>query len=257
MRVDRFVKYFIFMPARLLGVILIRCLPLDWMLRIFQRLTFFCGKLISLRDWKFQVRGRPKFFKHSINMAYWPFDSSRWTFSARGVYAREYVNYESKVLDLCCGDGAYSYLFFSDIAKKVDGVDADKYAIEYARKYHAATNVDYHQLDIVMQEFPDKNYDLVVWNSAICYFSKSEIELIINKIVNASNPGAFLIGVCPVANGWADHKTEFGDSSSLESYLRHFYAQVDVRKIQEKSTYSLYFRASQSLTTPRITNESK
>ena len=38
-----------------------------------------------------------------------------------------------KVLDVCCGDGSYSYMFFSDIAGHIDAIDNDEYALQYAK----------------------------------------------------------------------------------------------------------------------------
>jgi SAM-dependent methyltransferase len=228
---------------------LLRWLPLDFVLRFSQRLAAICAKLLFIRDWQLEARGRPQFFKHSMNLALWPFDPARWAFVARGVYAREAMHRGCKVLDLCCGDGAYSRFFFSDIAGRVDAVDLDEYAIAYARRFHAAPSVRYSRLDIVAEPFPERDYDVVVWNAAICYFSEPDIRRILEKIVAASRPEMKLFGMLPKANGWIDHKTEFSHVADVEKYLRQFFDEVAVHAIDEGSVTSFYFRARAPLAT--------
>jgi len=227
--------------------LMLRLIPIDSLLRIIQLLQYFFARLLFLRDWEFEVMGRPQFFKHAVDLASWPFEQSRWGFTARGVYARQIMHRGCKVLDICCGDGFYSSMFFSDVANKVDAVDFDAYAIDYARAYYRRANVEYYQLDITRQLFPSTNYDVVVWNAAICYFSKIDIRTIIYKIINATTPSGVLIGMCPCANGWVDHITEFTGAFELEQFLSQFYDEVLVREIDEGRAISLYFQASRPL----------
>jgi SAM-dependent methyltransferase len=238
--------------GRIAGILPLRLLPLDFAVRASQRMSSFFARLLFIRDWQLEARGRPQFFKHAINLAQWPFDPARWAFTARGVYARESMRRGSKVLDLCCGDGAYSRLFFADIAGQVDAVDLDEYALDYARRYHSAPVVRFHRLDIVNQPLPDRDYDVVVWNAAICYFSEPDIRVVIGKIIAASRPDMQLIGMLPRAHGWIDHKIEFATAAEVESYLRQFFAEVSVREIDEAGGVSFYFRARTPLATSRI-----
>jgi SAM-dependent methyltransferase len=229
----------------------LRWLPLDSAVRASQRMAALFARLLFIRDWQLETRGRPQFFKHAMNLAHWPFDPARWAFAARGVYARESMRRGCKVLDLCCGDGAYSRLFFADIAGRVDAVDLDEYAIAYARKYHSTPVVRYHRLDIIAEPLPDRGYDVVVWNAAICYFSEPHIRLVLQKVIAASGPDMKLFGMLPKANGWIDHKTEFSETAEVERYLRQFFAEVSVNEIDEGNAISFYFRARAPLTTSR------
>jgi SAM-dependent methyltransferase len=218
--------------------------PLDEMLRASQRISAAVARCIFLRDWKMQVRGRPQFFKHQIDISRWPSEPSRWSFTARGVYAREDMFPGCKVLDLCCGDGSYSYLFFSDIAGAIDAVDSDAYALAYARKQFADPKISFHEINIVNQPLPSGQYDFVVWNAAICYFSEDEIRHIVEKIIDAGKIGVKLRGMLPKANGWVDHKTEFADRAAIEAFLRQYFEMVVIREVAEGSTVSFYFQAS-------------
>jgi SAM-dependent methyltransferase len=209
------------------------------------------ARLLFIRDWQLEARGRPQFFKHAMNLAHWPFDAGRWAFVARGVYAREVMHRGCRVLDLCCGDGAYSRLFFSDIAGRVDAVDLDEHAIAYARKYHPGPQVYYQKMDIVVDPLPAQDYDVVVWNAAICYFAEPQIKAVLDKVIAASKPEMKLVGMLPKANGWIDHKTEFAEAVDVDLFLRRFFAEVDVRQIDEGGAMSFYFRARAPLATSR------
>jgi SAM-dependent methyltransferase len=228
----------------ILSLVPIRFIPLDLFLWLSQRITSAIAYLLFIRDWQLEANGRPQFFKHRINLARWPFEPSRWAFVARGVYSRENMFRGCKVLDLCCGDGSYSYLFYSDIASHIDAVDNDSIAIKYARKYHSNSKIIFHQIDIVNHDLPSSEYDIVVWNAAICYFELHEIKQIILKIIKSGKPNMQLIGMIPKANGWVDHKTEFSDAEILRQLFLQYFKVVTIKEIDEISITTFYFQAS-------------
>lgn len=232
---------------KVLGSI-IRILPLDLILLFSQKLCDLVAQSLMLRDWTLLANGRPQFFKHHINLGRWRFEPTQWSFTARGVYARENMFRGCSVLDLCCGDGSYSHLFFSDIAGKIDAVDNDSFALSYARRYCSAPTIQYHKIDIINQPLPAIRYDFVVWNSAICYFTEPQIKIILEKIVGVGNDSMILCGALPMANGHVDHKTEFSDPESIKTFLREYFGVVEIREIDEISNRSFYFRASNPLT---------
>jgi SAM-dependent methyltransferase len=236
-------KWFRGVAARLLRLP-VRLIPIESMLRLSQRTSSILAGALFLRDWQLQVDGRPQFFKHQINLCRWPTEPSRWAFTARGVHAREAMFSGCKVLDLCCGDGSYSFLFFSDIAGSIDAVDNDPGAIAYANRYNSAPAIIYHRLDIVSQPLPRADYDVVVWNAAICYFTEAEIRSILRKLVSAGAPGFRLTGMLPRANGWVDHKTEFADSGSVARLLGEFFESISITDVSEASDVTFYFQAS-------------
>jgi SAM-dependent methyltransferase len=225
----------------------LRWIPVDALLRLSQWSSYVFARISFLIDWRLQSRGLPNFYKHETNLARWTFEPHRWSFTARGVYAREHMVRGCKVLDLCCGDGSYSYLFFSDIAARVDGVDFNSYALKYARKYHALPNIGYHELDILAQPLPNSDYDVVVWNAAICFFPLEQIDQILRKIIAASRPSMKLIGMLPKANGFAEHLIEFEDCASVERLLSRYFAKVSMREVDEGSAITFYFHASAPL----------
>lgn len=225
----------------------LRYAPLDGMLRISHRASATLAGLLYLRDWRLQAKGRPKFFKHRINLGRWASDPSKWSFVSRGVYARERMFRGCRVLDLCCGDGSFSYLFFSDIAGRIDAVDSDRHAIDYARKFSASSVITYHELDIVNQPWPGTGYDFIVWNAAICYFTEEEIARVFEKILAAGSPAMTLNGMLPRANAWVDHKTEFADAASVDRLVRRYFKHVSIHEVDEVAETTFYFRASEPI----------
>ena len=222
-------------------------LPLDSLLRSSQYFGSAAATLLFYRDWRLQRDSHPMFFKHQINLSRWPFEPGRWSFAARGVYARETMFKGCAVLDLCCGDGSYSRLFFSDIAGRIDAVDHDQNALTYARRHNAGPAIAYHDIDIVNQPLPPVKYDVVVWNAAICYFETAEIRSILQKIVQAGAPAMTLTGMLPRASGYVDHKTEFADTEAVKRLLAEYWQQVTVKEVDEVSAVNFYFQAAQPI----------
>jgi len=229
---------------KILSLVPIRFIPLDLFLRVSQWITSAIAHLLFIRDWQLEANGRPQFFKHTINLARWPFEPSRWAFVARGVYSRETMFRGCKVLDLCCGDGSYSKLFYSDIASHIDAVDNDSVAIKYARKYHSNSKIIFHKIDIVNQVLPSTGYDIVVWNAAICYFELHEIKRIILKIIKSGKPSMQLVGMLPKANGWVDHKTEFSETEIIRQLFSKYFKDVKIKEVDEIAIATFYFKVS-------------
>ncbi len=80
-------------------------------------------RLTGIMDWGFAPT-TPSSYKHEINLYNWRFDPTQVEF-VEIAYGRMQLRRNDTVLDLCCGDGSYSYLFFSDISKRVDAIDYD------------------------------------------------------------------------------------------------------------------------------------
>lgn len=70
------------------------------------------------------------------------------------------ICYRKTVLDAACGCG-YGSALLAETAKQVVGVDIEKKAIDYAKKYFFRTNVQFICSDI-LQYNPAKNFDVVV-----------------------------------------------------------------------------------------------
>jgi SAM-dependent methyltransferase len=221
-----------------------KAIHIDIFFRFCQRSSRLVAKLVFFRDWDLMAYGRPQFFNHQLNLYLWLKDPKQWAFTARGVYPRERMFFGCKVLDLCCGDGSYSYLFFSDIAGRIDAVDNDLTALDFARKNYRLKNLVFYHLDIIKAPLPASDYDFIIWNAAISYFDEKETHAILSKIITVGSDNFRLYGVTPITVGYVDHKKEFSSPEELEQLLSKYFNNVDIKVIDELSVKNMYFCAS-------------
>ncbi len=126
----------------------------------------------------------PEWFDHRADLFRWS-EHRNPLWVERGVFSREVMFEGCKVLDLCCGDGFYPYHFYAEIASHVDAVDRDSTALSHARKWHTHPKVNYIQMDVVADDFPGINYDVIAWDGAIEHFSTEQIRIVLQKCVRA------------------------------------------------------------------------
>ena len=148
------------------------------------------------------------------------------TFLERGIYASQLMEPDSRVLDLCCGDGFYAYHFYSRTASQVDAVDIDPQALATAKQYHQADNISYHRSDVVADSFPGNNYDVVCWDGALAHFDPGQVDRLLTRIADTIGNDGVLCGSEQIESlneiSW-DHKTALESPRKLRAILqRHF-----------------------------------
>jgi len=84
---------------------------------------------------------------------------------------------EDVVLDACCGVGYGSYIMAKAGCRSICGFDISQEAIEYARSYYLASNIDYLVSDCSMIRFPCNWFTKIVCFEAIEHIDKSEYLL--------------------------------------------------------------------------------
>jgi len=126
----------------------------------------------------------PSHYNHEINLYNWIYDPSLVQFAEAGVLSRMLVKKGNNVLDLCSGDGLYTYLFLSDMANEIDAIDINKENISNSIKKYNRNNINYISADILQYNFKKKHYDVVIWSEALAYFSEDERSLIYHKILD-------------------------------------------------------------------------
>jgi SAM-dependent methyltransferase len=193
----------------------------------------------------------PAWFDHNIDH-YWKWRASRnpgiWQRGILGLFA---MRPGCRVLELCCGDGFYSYYFYSGKASKIVAMDHDADAIRHARHNQNAPNIEYRCGDIRTQ-MPQGEFDNVCWDAGIEYFTVAETEAVLADIGRRLAPGGILSGCGivgrPEGRSHPDHKHEFSSPHELASFLRRFFANVLVISTQEADRFqarsSLHFFAS-------------
>jgi 2-polyprenyl-3-methyl-5-hydroxy-6-metoxy-1,4-benzoquinol methylase len=145
-------------------------------------------------DWYFNS-SEPSSYKHEINLYNWLYDPAQCEFAEGGVFGRMIIKPDDKVLDLCCGDGSYSYLFFSDVAQLVDAIDYDQNSIEYAIKTYNKNNIHFMCENLLTNNLKKNFYDVIVWRSGVAYFTKEQRKHLYGKIFESlKNDGKIYIG---------------------------------------------------------------
>jgi len=190
----------------------------------------------------------PEWFDHRADLYRWaelrvPF----WV--ERGVFSREVMFQGCRVLDLCCGDGFYPYYFYSGTASQIDALDRDPTASAHARKWHTHAKIRYVQQDLIADEFPGTDYDVITWDGAIEHFSLDEIRKVLAKCVKAmKTPYGVLNGYTIVTRdsgkSHPDHQHEFGSAAELKKLLSEFFPFVGTLETKYSERHNLYFRAA-------------
>jgi SAM-dependent methyltransferase len=193
-------------------------------------------------------RGRvPEWFDHRADLFLWsehriPF----WV--ERGVFSREMMFAGCRVLDLCCGDGFYPYHFYSGTAAHIDALDRDPGAIAHARKWHPRPNIRFQRADVVADDFPGADYDVITWDAAIEHFAEDDIRRVLGKAVRAlKQPTGVLCGYTIIARSklsHPDHLHEFVSDNELKGILGEFFPHVGTVQTRYESRHNIYFRCT-------------
>ena len=112
----------------------------------------------------------------------------------RGILGAQAIPQRGKVLDLCCGDGFYTKNYYAPRASHVDGIDLDDSAIGMAKRRNGARNAAFFVGDVTCMGFPGRNYDVVLFFSALHFISEERRTALLSKIVASLKPDGVLVG---------------------------------------------------------------
>jgi len=151
-------------------------------------------------------------------------------------------------LDLCCGDGFYSYYFYSLNSLMVTAIDFDPLAIKTAKKFHKSTNINFTLGDI-RKDIPDGPFDNIVWDAAIEHFTETEIVSLMGKIKIVLSPDGILSGYTiqePQKKGkhLHQHEYEFHNAEDLGRFLSPHFKNVQILSTVFPQRTNYYFFAS-------------
>jgi SAM-dependent methyltransferase len=183
------------------------------------------------RQWQWSPEP-PHFYDHRIGAQ--SFASGAGTpFSwYRAFFAAQLMRSEDRVLDIGCGDGFFAARFFGERAAHVDALDIEPSAIEHAKRYNAAPNVAYHELDAVEQPFPAERYDVVVWDGAIGHFPRDTTARVLGKVAAVLAPSGAFAGSESLGQEGHDHLQFFPDLEALREVLAPHFAHVRLNEIE-------------------------
>lgn len=167
----------------------------------------------------------------------------------RGVFSRQVMFPGCRVLDLCCGDGFYPFYFYAEVPAYIDAVDWDHRAIRHALRWHSHPNISYWVKDVLEEDFPDTEYDVVCWDAGIQYFTPGEIRTILGKSFRALEPrkgilAGYTILVEEGESYHRRHRYEFTSQEELVGVLEGVFPFAGTLETRYPNRRNIYFRAA-------------
>jgi len=215
---------------------------LNFMRTLLLKLNHAVGFIYSKMWGRFGIT----WFDHSFDYLRGP---ENWYWCERGILGYKTIKQGNTVLDICCGDGIFSGLYYSSNAGFVDAVDKDKRAISLAKKFYSKPNVQFHVADVTKKPFPRTNYDVVALFEAIEHFSVEAGTHLLQKIAASLSPAkGTLIGSTPIVESKGchnpEHDNEFLSMKQLRLFLEHHFAAVDLWLTKWPTRNACYFICS-------------
>jgi|SRR3989344_569929 len=150
----------------------------------------------------------------------------------RAFFAMQLIKSQYKVLDVGCGDGSLSGLFYSVRAKSVDALDLDPAAVAHAQKYYSRPNVRFFQSDASRISNLHQKYDIILAFAIIEHFSPSSGHQFLTDIGKMLKRQGIFMGSTPIFKELGghnpEHANEFTNSSILKKFLTTHFRQVDL-----------------------------
>ena len=208
-----------------------------------RKLAYEAHQVKFVYDW--QLPPTPEWHDHFLDQFY-QFRKDRVSFwLERGVYSVLALKQGCAVLELCCGDGYNAYHFYSCFAAWITAVDFDAGALEHARRYNSAPNIEFRQADI-RTDLPTGSFDNVIWDAAIEHFTEAEIGQLMADIKRRLKPQGILSGhtIVEKADGQKhihQHEREFRSKEDLAQFFTPHFANVKVFETIHPARHNLYF----------------
>jgi 2-polyprenyl-3-methyl-5-hydroxy-6-metoxy-1,4-benzoquinol methylase len=160
---------------------------------------------------------------------------------------------EDNVLDLGCGDGIFSGVFYSSKAKKVVAVDIDSTAIRHAKKYYPKKNVSYTKQDIRNLSFRNNKFNIILMFAVIEHFTPEDGVKVLTKVGKLLKPNGTFFGSTPIfsknktklAN--FEHENEFTSSDDLLVFLKKGFKSVKITHSKWGMRDECYFECKNPL----------
>src|ERR1041385_2889079 len=160
----------------------------------------------------------------------------------RGFFSSEVIRQGDMLLDIGCGDGFLTRRFLAEKCGHVDAIDIDQDALQAAQKYNDAPNITYHLLDAVKDAFPQKTYDVIVWDGALGHFSADVTQYMLEKILASLSEDGIFVGSESLGLEGQDHLQYFHSEDELRSIFTPFFKCVKMRSASYKLRNSDFVR---------------
>lgn len=219
-------------------------------LNVFLRwIVVLAGKIQFVMEWG--TWPTPEWFDHNLDRFFlWGRSAGNCYWLERGVFSNLAISTGASVLELCCGDGFNAKHFYSYRAGSIISCDFDDKAIQHAKKFNVADNVEFRVADIRTQ-MPEGIFDNIVWDAAIEHFTPQEIDSIMQNLKNRLSENGILSGYTiverPDGKSLEQHEYEFKDKADLKRFLSPYFKNVMVFETVYADRHNLYFYASDAV----------
>lgn len=209
-----------------------------------RKLTVFFHHVQFALEW--QTGRTPNWFDHNLDLYYqWP-KTGNCLGIERGVFSLMAMRPQARILELCCGDGFYTWHFFSARATSILAVDIDPQVIKIAQRNHGRDNIEFRVVDIV-KHMPEGIYDNIVWDSALEYFEAAEISTLMKQISQRLAPNGVLSGHVIIQENFNEgQKFAFQSEADLLSFMEPCFSHVKTFESIHEGRRNLYFYAGMS-----------
>lgn len=195
----------------------------------------------------FQIPPATLFTDHYVNQFFVMSALKRTWWIEGPAFCGHAIEPGARILELGCGTGYYTDVFFSPFAAEIVAIDIDARAIETARRMHQAKNIRYELMDF-RKSLPDGPFDIVVWSPTIVAYTPDDVHTLMGRLREIMAEGARLCGWTYVEADRAGPEILWHDMKSLADRLqRHF---KNVRAFERLHTtmqpprHALFFFAS-------------
>lgn len=218
--------------------------------RLLRKISAFTHKVQYYIEWS---SNNPEHFDHFIDLNYqWMKNRSSFPME-RGVFSsfalENNKDLYGNTLDLCCGDGFYTYLFYSKRSRKVVGIDFDALAISSAKKNFPKTNIEFILGDI-RRDIPEGPFRNVVWDAGIEHFTELEISNLMSRIKDVLENNGILSGYSIKEDHHHEgkmlhqHEYEFHSKEDLARFFQPHFKNVQIIETAYPERVNYYFYAS-------------
>jgi SAM-dependent methyltransferase len=195
----------------------------------------------------FQVPPASVYTDHYLNQFFLMSAMKRTWWMEGAAFCGLAIEQGSRILELGCGTGYYSDIFFSPFASEIVAIDIDPRAIETARRLHPARNIRYEIMDF-RERLPEGPFDAVVWTPTIFAYGPDDVDKLMTRLRNVMAKDARLCGFTCIEADRPGPLILWHDMKSLAERLKRYFANVRaferVHPTVQPQRHELFFFAS-------------
>jgi SAM-dependent methyltransferase len=198
----------------------------------------------------FQIQPATLYTDHFVNQFFLMSALKRTWFVEGPAFCGLAIEPGSRLLELGCGTGYYTDVFFSPFAAEIVAIDIDPRAIETARRSHQAKNIRYEVMDF-RKTLPEGIFDVVVWTPTIFAYTPDEVHTFMTRLREVMRPNARLCGFTCIETSHRDPEALWYDMNSLAERLKRYFRNVRaferVHSTVQPPRHELFFFASDGI----------